>query len=94
MEGDQYRRAYVPTSKLKGNEITAATLEKCPAYGVDWATKFAAFPGADILANDLRRRGIWTSDDFRRGRREVNAAILKIFVNPFVNELVKELAND
>ena len=93
MDGGQYRRAYAPASKLKGNSIDAAALEKCPAYGLDWAAKFASLPGADILANELRRQGIWTADDFKRGRRTVNAVMMKIFVNPLVDELVKELKN-
>jgi len=93
MDGGQYHRAYVPASKLKGNSIDAAALEKCPAYGLDWAAKFANLPGADILANELRRQGIWTADDFRRGRRTVNAVMMKIFVNPLVDELVKEFKN-
>lgn len=91
MDGDLYRRAYVPASKLKGNDIDAAALEKCPAYGLDWAAKFASLPGADILANELRRQGIWTADEFKRGRREVNAVFMRIFVNPLINELVREL---
>ena len=91
MDGGQYHRAYVPASKLKGNDIDAAVLEKCPAYGLDWAAEFASLPDADILANELRRQGIWTADDFKRGRREVNAAIHKISVNPLVDKRAKEL---
>ncbi|MCP4540590.1 MAG: hypothetical protein GY832_25925 [Chloroflexi bacterium] len=91
MDGDQYKRAYVPASKLKGNDIDAAALEKCPAYGVDWAAKFAHLPGAEIIANELRRQNIWTGDDFRRGRATVNAIMMKFFINPLVDELVKEL---
>ena len=93
MDSGQYRRAYVPASKLKGNDIDAAVLEKCPAYGLDWAARFENLLGADILANELRRQGIWTADDFKRGRRIVNAVMMKIFVNPLVDELVKELKN-
>jgi len=90
MEGDQYRRAYVPANKLKGNEVDAADLEKCPAYGVDWAKKFN-LPASDVLANELRRQNIWTADDFKRGVASVRAAIMRVLINPLVDELIKEL---
>lgn len=90
MDGNQYRRAFVPASKLKGNDVDAAVLEKCPAYGVDWAKKFN-LPGADGLANELRRQGIWTADDFKRGAANVRAAIMRVYVNPLIEELIKEL---
>ena len=86
----QYRRAFVPTSKLAGNEVDADVLEKCASYGVDWVKKFS-LPNADKLANELRRQGIWTAEDFKHGTASVRAAIMRIYVNPLVDELIKEL---
>jgi hypothetical protein len=90
MDGNQYRRATIPASKLSGNDCPADVLEASPAYGVDWAKKFG-LPGSDILANELRRQGIWTADDFRRKRATVNAVMMRVFVNPLIDELIKEL---
>jgi hypothetical protein len=86
----QYRRAFVPTSKLTGNEVDADVLGKCAPYGVDWVKKFG-LPSADLLANELRRQGIWTAEDFKRGTASVRAAIMRIYVNPLVDKLIKEL---
>lgn len=86
----QYKRATIPASKLDGNDCPADVLEASPAYGVDWAAKFR-LPGSDVLANELRRQGIWTKEDFMRGRATVNAVMMRILVNPLVDELVKEL---
>lgn len=91
MDEGQYRRAYAPANKLSGNEIDGADLEKCPPYGLPWEKLLSGLPNADAIANDLRRRQIWTAQDFKRGRAEVNAAIQKMCINPFVDELVKEL---
>ena len=91
MDGKLYKRAFVPSSKLKGNDMDAAALAKCPAYGLPWETLLSALPNADAIANDLRRRDIWTGEDFKRDRANALAAILKISINPFVDSLVKEL---
>jgi len=90
MEEGQYRRAFCPANRLAGNEVDADVLEKCPLYGVNWAQKFN-LPDSDLLANELRRQGIWTADDFKRGRAKVLGAIQRVLINPLIEELVKEL---
>lgn len=89
VDDGKYRRATVPASKLAGNDCPADVLEASPAYGVNWAAKFG-LPGSDILANELRRQGVWTKDDFLRKRATVNAVMMRVFVNPLIDELVKE----
>lgn len=91
MDGKLYKRAYVPAPKLRGNDVAAGVLAKCPAYGLDWAAKFAQFSSADAIANELRRQNIWTADDFKRGRANATAAFQRIVVNPLLDEIAKEL---
>lgn len=85
-----YRRAFVPASKLRGNDVDAAVLAKCLAYGLPWETLLSALPNADAIANDLRRQNIWTADDFKRDRANALAAILRASINPLVEKLVRE----
>lgn len=91
MEGELYRRACVPANKVKGNNVDAAVLEKCSAYGLPWETLLSALPSPDAIANELRRQNIWTADDFRRGRATVTAAFQRVLVNPLLDEIAKEL---
>ncbi len=91
IERKLYHQASVLASDLHGNKIDKAVLAQAIPYGVDWAGKFSKFPKSRLLANELRRQGIWTADDFKRRITDVRAAIQRIYTNPLVNEMVKEL---
>jgi len=89
MDGDQYKRATVPAARLKGNEVDAVVLEAAVPYGVDWAKALDDLPGADIIANEFRRQGIWTLDDYKAKRATVRAALNRLFVIPLEAEIMK-----
>lgn len=87
IDKDQYKRATVPGNKLDGDRCAADVLAQGVAYGVDWETVLSEFPGADVIANELRRQGIWTREDFNRNVTQVRGIINRLFVIPLIAEM-------
>ena len=57
-------RAYVPAKALCGSQCPKDVLEEAPAHGVPWELllDFSDIT-PDAVADKLRRRGIWTTED-------------------------------
>ena len=85
------RRYFAPADKLKGNEITAADLERCTLYGEDWRTWVDELHGDDF-ATQLYNEGIYTKADFRAMSGSVRAVLQRIYVNPVLDKMLKRTA--
>jgi len=57
-------RAYVPAKALRGSQCPKDVLEEAPAHGVPWELLLdLSGVTPDAVADKLRRRGIWTTED-------------------------------
>jgi len=91
MDGDQYKRATIPAARLKGNDVDETVLEAAVPYGVDWAKELDDLPGADVIANEFRRQGIWTLDDYRANRATAQAVYTRVFIIPLDVEIAQKI---
>lgn len=94
MDGDLYKRVTIPANKLVGNDVSPDVLAQGVAYGLNWEDILSGWPGADILANEFRRQGIWTAEDFWRGAASVRGAINRIFVAAMMDELLDAIRGE
>jgi len=62
-EAGNYRRAYVPLSKVKDGEVSARDLGKGIPYGLPWEDFIEVTATPEFIANELRRHGCWTQAD-------------------------------
>lgn len=72
IDDGQYRRSVVPLESIVDNQIEHP--EWGIEYGEDWAVLIDQLD-ADLLANELRRRGIWTAEDLRQQHKAALGAI-------------------
>lgn len=94
MDSDLYKRVTIPANKLAGNDVLPDVLTQGVAYGLDWEGILSDWPSANILANEFRRQGIWTADDFWRGAASVRGAINRIFVAAMMDELLDAIRGE
>ena len=86
---DDYRRFYVPASKVKDGQVEQAALDKAVEYGIRWEA-FLDLSELDIesLAHALRKAGIWTRDDLQRLDRKLIRIATK-----FISKAVQDAAH-
>jgi len=58
-----YRRAYVPLDRVRDNTVESRDLERGIPYGLPWEQWITIEVTPESIANDLRRRGVWTWAD-------------------------------
>lgn len=67
-----FKRYYAPVSKLNGDKIDKAELDKCQLYGVPWEAYLGTdVITAEVLALMLRQVGIYTLDDLHVRDRQL-----------------------
>jgi len=64
-DGGRLRRAFVPAKEVVDGACPAGVLEEAPAYGVPWELVDLSAVTPEAVAEQLRRRGIWTPADLR-----------------------------
>lgn len=69
------RRAYVPASEVQGDQVSSDTLDAGIRYGVDFEEILKPQVTAIRVAQELRRRGIWTAADVFEQPNVVIAAL-------------------
>ena len=83
-----FKRYYVPRSKVKDNQIDQADLDKAAIYGIPWE----AYLGLDTVTTEalalmLRQSGIYTRADLQQRDRQ----LIRIGTN-LVGQVVREAA--
>ena len=63
-----YRRRYVPAKSVKNREekrgeVVKTTLDKGIVYGLPWEDFIEITATPESVANELRRRGVWYTED-------------------------------
>jgi hypothetical protein len=76
-DGEQGRsRVYVPGDSVHAGMVDAETLAQGIEYGVPWeAADIRVTP--ELVAAELRRRGIWTLEDLQAKPNEAIAAVMQ-----------------
>jgi len=90
-EAIEYRRAIVPTTSTEGGKCLSSVLDAGVPYGEDWKALSVIGLDVDKLASDLRAQGIWRREDFVQRLTEVKATVMRVYVNPLVEQWVREL---
>jgi len=65
LEGGALRRCVVPLSLLSDDEVAPEALERGLPYGLPWEELLRLATTPEAVAQELRRRGIWTLADLR-----------------------------
>ena len=62
---NHYRRAYIPFSEIRQGLVARTVLNSGIPYGVRWEDHIQVTATPHTVANELRRRGMWTWSDIR-----------------------------
>lgn len=74
-DGDDLRRAYVPAREVLDGQVSSETLAAGIPYGLLWEEIVAFSVTPERLARELRRRGVWTTEDVLRQPNSIVAAL-------------------
>lgn len=69
------QRAIVPRDSMVADNVDDDALERAISYGVAWEDLPAIVVTPDVLAYELRRRGIWTIEELQLNKDGALAAI-------------------
>jgi len=69
------RRVLIPRSALVGDNVDPVVLARGIEYGSPWEELLEIRVTPELIAAELRRRGIWTVDDLHRKPGEALAAL-------------------
>ncbi len=87
-------RVIIPKNKLKNGLVEDEDWEKGVPFGADWNSLIKLTVTSDVLAEELRKRGVWTIDDYRR---ELHRGVQKVFLHAYMRdavEVTKGVRND
>lgn len=87
----KYRRAYVPLDKLDKGTVATKDLEKGIPHGLPWEKWIEVIATPERIANELRRRGVWTWEDINNAA--LNAANTAFDRGEFMRRVKEELDN-
>lgn len=74
IKGD-YFRAYVPIEVIVDGKVSEDELTAGAGYGVRWEEILSIRITPEAVARQLRRLGIWTSEDLRKAGDKLRMAI-------------------
>lgn len=75
-DAGRLRRAVVPGEIVVDNEVDVEVLDRGVEYGVPWEEIVGALEVTpEHVAAELRRRGVWTTEDARRNPQVAAAAL-------------------
>jgi hypothetical protein len=83
-----YRRAYVPAALVQQGFVPALDLNRAIPYGIEWEKYIQVTATPQSLANDLRRRGMWTWEDINNAA--LSAANRAFDVGQFLRQVKAE----
>lgn len=69
------KRAVVPNAMIADGQVEAGDLALGIPYGLPWESMLTLSTSAEVLAEELRERGIWTIEDMRRDQPAVFGAL-------------------
>jgi len=75
IEGDDVRRAIVPTGEIKEGMIDRFVLEAGIPYGLPWEEIIHLTASSENVARELRRAGLWTGDDVMKNTSAAMGAL-------------------
>lgn len=77
-DGKSMKRAWVPAHLINQDlEVSFKTLNESPAYGLPFDHILQSVTiSADVVADALHRRGIWTDEDVMRNPEAVSKALI------------------
>ena len=58
-----YRRVYIPFEEIENGKVKPSILEAGIVYGEPWEDFMEVIATPEAMANELRRRGVWTVED-------------------------------
>jgi len=91
LDPDGYHRAYVPMDRLKDGTVGAKDLERGIPHGLAWEEWIEVTATPEHIANELRRRGVWTWEDMNNAALDaVNRAFDKGAFLRLVNQEVNK----
>lgn len=73
VEDGNYHRSFVPTAEVIDGHVERPHWGA--PYGEDWAALITEQVDLDAIANELRRRGIWTVDDLQANSEAAKSVI-------------------
>ena len=91
VERGKMKRAIVPAGAVKDGEIDAVELEAGLPYGEDW-TQVKGVNAA--VAEELRKRGVWTKEDALSNGRYVHDAVIVGLVPPTLQAIMDYARED
>ena len=89
-EGGKLHRAMLPIGSVELNTVAADVLTQAMTYGQTWEDEDFPAVDAEVLANELRREGIWTPEDLLQKTHLARAAIQRAYINPVIKQLVEK----
>jgi len=78
-DGERMARAIVPAASVSGDEVSAQTLKHGVPWGVPWEDVLSIDVTPQAIADELRRRGIWTAGDLAARPQEAVAALQRVY---------------
>jgi hypothetical protein len=73
------KRAIIPGSEVKDGQADVEILALGIPYGLPWEEMVNLQATSELLAQELRIRGIWTIDDMRRNQPVVYGALQAVY---------------
>lgn len=65
-DGGRLQRVIIPSEMVTDGAVSPAALEYGVAYGLPWEELWTSRVTPAAIAQELRKRGIWTLDDLRK----------------------------
>jgi hypothetical protein len=87
--GSITKRAYIPVSEIDGNTCPKEVLDQGIPYGVEWSKIFKLTFNAVDVSEELKRRGIWTSDDLSKDVHRARDTV-SLFVYKDLSSMISE----
>jgi hypothetical protein len=78
-DGDVVNRVYIPSSEVVNNSTSIDTLNSGVQYGLDFESLKIPSITSEMLAHEMRRRGLWTVDDVMKYPNKVIAALQSVY---------------
>ena len=87
-EGAMFRRAYVPADKVRDGSVASKELAKGIPYGLPWEKWIEITATPELVANALRRQGVWNWEDITNAA--LQAANMAFDKGAFLRRVEKE----
>ena len=79
LEGDRLKRAVIPAAKAADGVTDPETLDFGIPHGLPWEEMIELHATPALIAEELRKRGIWTIDDMHRDQSAIFGALQAVY---------------